>query len=211
MCNEYQLELDDAGNLVWVPVRVKRNKPPAKRVFPDSEGAVIRMDGDELVSDVMRWGFPPDPRRGDNRPQTNVRQPNYALWAPFTGVENRCLVPATSFCEWTDQPVAATGKKERRWFALNDEKPVFAFAGLWRSWEGARGTKKAPVEGEHLLYTFLTTKANDVVAPIHAKAMPVILTTKAECEAWMTLPTKDALKLQRPLPSELLKVVAGPA
>jgi putative SOS response-associated peptidase YedK len=30
-------------------------------------------------------------------------------------------------------------------------------------------------DGEHLLFGFLTTEANDTVRPIHAKAMPVIL------------------------------------
>ena len=32
----------------------------------------------------------------------------------------------------------------------------------------------------HLVYGFLTTEANAVVKPIHAKAMPVILTTDEE-------------------------------
>jgi putative SOS response-associated peptidase YedK len=32
---------------------------------------------------------------------------------------------------------------------------------------------------------FLTTAANDVAAPIHPKAMPVILTKPEEIEAWM--------------------------
>jgi len=30
--------------------------------------------------------------------------------------------------------------------------------------------------------------------------MPVILTTQAEVETWLTAPTNDALVLQRPLP-----------
>jgi putative SOS response-associated peptidase YedK len=38
------------------------------------------------------------------------------------------------------------------------------------------------------LYGFLTTDANGVVAPIHPKAMPVILTTPEEAETWMTAP-----------------------
>jgi putative SOS response-associated peptidase YedK len=37
--------------------------------------------------------------------------------------------------------------------------------------------------------------------------MPVILTTEAEIEQWMTAPTRDALKLQRPLPDGALKIV----
>jgi putative SOS response-associated peptidase YedK len=47
-----------------------------------------------------------------------------------------------------------------------------------------------------------------VVAPIHAKAMPVLLTTPEECEAWMSAPIEDALRLQRPFADGLLSVVA---
>ncbi len=62
--------------------------------------------------------------------------------------------------------------------------------------------------GEHHLFAFLTCEPNAVVAPIHPKAMPVLLTTPAECETWMTAPAEDALRLQRRLADSLLSVVA---
>jgi putative SOS response-associated peptidase YedK len=52
------------------------------------------------------------------------------------------------------------------------------------------------------------TEANAVVAPVHRTAMPVILTTPDECEVWLSAPLEDALKLQRPLPSDALRIVA---
>jgi putative SOS response-associated peptidase YedK len=64
------------------------------------------------------------------------------------------------------------------------------------------------VKGEHQLFGFLTTEANDVVGAIHPKAMPVILTTSAEIETWMTAPAEEPLKLQWPLPHQTLAVVA---
>jgi hypothetical protein len=68
------------------------------------------------------------------------------------------------------------------WFAFNDDRPLFAFAGLWTEFGGDRGTKSKPIPGPHLLSGFLTTAANAVVEPIHAKAMPVILTSEEVCK-----------------------------
>jgi putative SOS response-associated peptidase YedK len=83
-------------------------------------------------------------------------------------------------------------------------RPEFAFAGIWRPWTGER--KKET--GEHLLFLFLTTEANDVVRPINAKAMPVVLTTPAEFDAWLLAEPEEALKLQQPLPADRLEIVA---
>jgi putative SOS response-associated peptidase YedK len=58
------------------------------------------------------------------------------------------------------------------------------------------------------LFGFLTTEANVVVAPIHPKAMPVILTTPVEFDQWLEADTLEALALQRPLPDDALQIVA---
>jgi putative SOS response-associated peptidase YedK len=68
---------------------------------------------------------------------------------------------------------------------LAEDRPLFAFAGLWTPWRGTRGPKSAPVEGQHELFGFLTTEANAIVAPIHPKAMPVILTSPGEIDLWL--------------------------
>jgi putative SOS response-associated peptidase YedK len=46
------------------------------------------------------------------------------------------------------------------------------------------------------------------VAPIHPKAMPVILTAPAEVDQWLEAETPDALTLQRPLADDTLAIVA---
>ena len=51
------------------------------------------------------------------------------------------------------------------------------------------------------MFAFLTTEPNAIVAPIHAKAMPVILTKTEEVDAWITAPATEALSLQAREPS----------
>jgi putative SOS response-associated peptidase YedK len=43
------------------------------------------------------------------------------------------LVPANSFAEYALEPNAETKKKDVVWFALNEDRPLFAFAGIWSS------------------------------------------------------------------------------
>jgi putative SOS response-associated peptidase YedK len=109
------------------------------------------------------------------------------------------LVPAISFCEWTDYR-----PKVPHWFALDERRTPFAFAGIWRPWTGERKGEL----GEHRLFAFLTTESNDLVRPIHAKAMPVILPDASYWETWLTGSIEEALELQRPLPSGGLSIVA---
>jgi putative SOS response-associated peptidase YedK len=52
-------------------------------------------------------------------------------------------------------------------FALNDDRPLFAFAGIWTEFKGDRGTKSKPIPGPHLVYGFLTTAPNTLVEPRH--------------------------------------------
>lgn len=175
------------------------NQPPLPAIFPDQLAPVVRIDRDGArVMQAMRWGFPPPPNVG-TRPVTNVRNTASPYWRGWLKPEFRCLVPASSFCEYDERHV-----KKSTWFALGPDRPPFAFAGIWRPWTGTRKGETA----EHLLFAFLTTEANDLVRPVHAKAMPVILTSPVEWDAWLGADTAEALKLQQPLPADRVMVVA---
>lgn len=209
MCNLYSLTTSQQAirELARVMRDATGNLPPLPGIFPDQMAPVVRIarDGDERELAMLRWGFPPVAKPGA-RPITNVRNLGSSYWRGWLKPEFRCVVPASSFCEYDEKHA-----KRPTWFALAEDRPLFAFAGSWRPWTGTRGTKAHPVEGEHLLYAFLTTEANAVVKPVHPKAMPVILRSAEEIDRWMTAPTEEALDLQRPLPDDTLQIVAtGP-
>jgi putative SOS response-associated peptidase YedK len=118
-------------------------------------------------------------------------------------VESRCVVPWTSFSEIEQLP---DGTKTPAWFAIDESRPLTFFAGIWTRWTSVRKLKEGEITAD--IFWFLTTDANAEVGAIHPNAMPVILRTAEEIEHWLTAPTAEALKLQRPLPDGSLKVVA---
>jgi putative SOS response-associated peptidase YedK len=211
MCNLYSLaQGQDAIRRVFEAMRDEvGNLPPMPGIFPDQMAPVIRLSEGQRTLTMMRWGIP-GPKQFGEHPVTNVRNVKSPHWRPWLKHEYRCLVPVTAFSEYAD----TKPKKTPTWFALDDERPLFAFAGIWRPWTGVRGTKAENPdrsEADHRLFSFLTTEANGVVGPIHPKAMPVLLTTPDEWATWLEAPTEDALKLQRPLPDAAMKIVASGA
>ena len=86
----------------------------------------------------MRWGMPPPPRTG-GPPVTNIRNTSSPHWRGWLKPENRCLVPFNSFAEYAPEPNPETKKKDVVWFAINDDRPLTCFAGIWTEFKGDRG------------------------------------------------------------------------
>lgn len=198
MCNLYSMTTNqEAMRRLFKADDRLGNQPPLPAIFPDMAAPVCRTakdGGQELVS--MRWGFP----KVRHNYVTNIRNLSSQYWRGWLDKPQfRCLVPATSFSEYHPTAKDEKGRKLASWFALNGEesRPLFAFAGLWRPWDGER--KKGEV-GTFNLFAFLTTEPNDVVAPIHPKAMPVIL-RPSDYETWLTAPADEAVQLQLPFPA----------
>jgi putative SOS response-associated peptidase YedK len=139
---------------------------PRYNIAPTQDVAVVQQQAAGRMLLHMRWGLIPgwagDPAIGarmiNARAETVAEKP--AFRAAFT--RRRCLIPADGFYEWQ----RVDGQKQPFYIRLHREQP-FAFAGLWESWRGADGTVIDSC-------TLLTTEANGVLRPIHAR-MPVIL------------------------------------
>lgn len=212
MCNLYSITSTQQAirDLVKALRDLTGNMRAQPAVFPNRMAPVVRTAPDgvrELL--MMRWGFPPPVIPGSkprNPYLTNVRNTDSRYWQTYLkDPARRCLVPATSFAE----PDNNQGPKSIwTWFAQDDSRPLMFFAGIWREWEGDRGTKAIPDIGKHLVFSFLTTDASHDVAPVHSDATPVLLLDDEAREAWMNAPWEIARDMQRPPPPGALKIVA---
>ena len=158
--------------------------------------------GDEEFAELVRM----EPDRGTH----NVRNTESPHWTRWLAPEFRCIVPFTSFAEFSSR-IGPDGKKEgNAWFAFDADRPLGWFAGIWApQWTSVRKTAEGLVTTD--LFAFLTTEPNDVVGEINPDSMPVILTTPNEIETWLTAPWVEAKALQRPLPPGMLQIVSiGP-
>lgn len=208
MCNLYRMTTNQEAirGITRAMIDSIGNLEPTVEAYPDRPAPVVRNTAGGREIAALTWGMPSPPHILGGRPDsgvTNIRNVGSAHWRRWLRPENRCLVPWTEFCEWED----TKPRKTKRWFVIDESKPLAFFAGIWTDWTGERGSVKSPRAGQHSVFGFLTCEPNAVVAPIHPKAMPVVLTTPEEIEIWMEASWEDAKVLQRPLPEGSLMVL----
>src|SRR4029077_10359965 len=141
MCNLYSITTNQAAiaALFRVVNRYVGNLAPMPGVFPDYPAPVVRNTDTGRELSMMRWGMPSPPRTG-GPPVTNIRNTSSPHWRGWLKPENRCLVPANSFAEYAPEPNPNTKKKDVVWFALDEDRRLFTFAGIWTTFNGDRGT-----------------------------------------------------------------------
>lgn len=200
MCNHKRLDpvdiqlLKDWEDVALPPVYLEMQSD----IWPRRPGLVARLEGGAKVFDVMTWGVPttvPGKRPGSKLTKyvTNVRNLASPFWrSMLKDPAQRCLVPFSQFAEPKPGKDPVTGRPAEYWFKVTGS-PIAAFAGIWRTSEAGR------------VYAFLTCEPNPLVAPLHPKAMPVILHPE-DYQRWLTADVEEACRLAVPFPSQLMSL-----
>lgn len=200
MCNRARLSsepetLFERFGATWAQDVVRPNRDP-QELFPKSKAFVVRDEGGERTVDVMIWDVLGG---GAKWPMTNVRNLGLRQWQALAAdPAKRCLVPVTEFCEWTpDLHQVGEGKpiKGEMWFAV-PAQPIFAIAGFWQ------------VTAKGRSFAMVTCDPNELVAPIHPKAMVTIL-HEGDWDRWLRGSYGDVVALQQPYPAEQM-TMRGP-
>jgi putative SOS response-associated peptidase YedK len=176
---EAQLALSAAADPWW---------KPRFNVAPTQPAPVITAHDGGRTVELMRWGLVPfwAGLEGKRPPlMINARLESLHAKQFFRDAleRKRCLVPVDGFFEW----VAAQAKGKARkvppqpFYFHPPSHRLCAFAGLWA---------RSRADGEELhSFTIITTKASDLVRPIHDR-MPLVLPPGAY-DAWLD-PSVDA-------------------
>lgn len=199
MCNLYQppKTVDEIRKVINVEDQTGNESWP-DFTYPNREAPIISLNHCSLIIERAKWGMPSPAKALTNRRTdpgvSNVRNLSSFHWQRWLGVENRCLVPFRRFAE--------PHNGAQQWFEL--DMPLGFFAGIMvRSWRSVRRQKDGETEDD--LFAFLTCSPNEIVAPIHEKAMPVILTDESDFNAW--LDGVEAKDMQRPYPATRMRVL----
>jgi putative SOS response-associated peptidase YedK len=206
MCNLYSL--NKKRDAVARFFRVSHNRAaayePLPAIFPGHMAPIIKPSADGERELLMRsWGFillrdGYAPKRVTN---TRDDKATTKFWKD-SFEKRRCLVPASAFCEPDE------GKPARwHWFALNGEgeRPLFAFAGIYRQWKGP--IKKDGPNLDIEVFSFMTTLPNTLTMTINHERSPVLLTQEHEFSTWLTGSPEDAFGLIKTSDPERMRIV----
>ncbi|MDM7924332.1 MAG: SOS response-associated peptidase family protein [Pyrinomonadaceae bacterium] len=191
MCGRYKLSARHEDVLKHFDlINGKFDYKPSDEIFP---GTNILAIGPGHRAENIFWTIEDRDHKGVMRKVINAKSETAHFVPMFRDAfkNGRVLIPATGFYEWKE---LENKKKEK--YEFDFDEPLFAFAGISRECE---------IKGEpRNCGVILTTEANNVVRPIHAKArMPVIL-HKYDYEKWLDpdTPPTELKRIMQPLPDD---------
>lgn len=196
MCNLYTVRKSAAEVAAHFGVDVPDIGPfnVPDEVYPGYPGMVVREEGGRRVMQSMVWGFPLRLKTmsptAKPKPVNNIADLRKGMWIGLARKPQwRCLIPVTEFAE-AEGP---KGGKTRTWFSVKD-RPVFAWAGLWRQSEEW---------GD--VYSGVMTDCNEAIRPVHDR-MPVLL-HESEYGKWLGGSFDEIVGFQeRCFPDELIEM-----
>ncbi|MCW2973783.1 MAG: uncharacterized protein JWN72_2056 [Thermoleophilia bacterium] len=224
MCGRYQLALPGRSLAAYLDAHLgamSHLAEPTWNAAPSQALPVVALaPSGERVLEMATWGLTPawarQPGRDPWKPLINARAETVATKPAFRTAlrQRRVLVPATGFYEWVGPPgnKAAhairvqgdvvdfeTGEIGGRAAAISETAVPFLMAGIAEVWVDADNVPS-------LNYAVITTTANELVHPIHAR-MPVILEGE-DARLWLDTPpeaTDLLMELLRPFPAERME------
>lgn len=149
---------------------------------------------------LMTWGLLPKGARDNNsvfRYKTHII-PSEKIYSKHSWElavrEHRCLVPANGFYELNE------GGEKRAFYAEPKDKSLFAFAGVYNSWQDSEGVTRSS-------FSILTTEPTSDM-PDSRMRMPVIVAREEEARWLESEPFNDSsiYYMLRPNPDGLLNV-----
>jgi putative SOS response-associated peptidase YedK len=198
MCGRYDLSDNPAAIRAKFSVPVVPAFSPNPDLRPTNTAPVVRRShaSGEREAALLRWGLVPvwarDLKFGarciNARAETLASTPSFRV----AYRKRRCLVPVNAFFEWTGEP----GHKVKWRIGLKEE-PLFALAGLWEWWKDPASQQGVET------YTIVTTRANDLLAPIHDR-MPVVIAGR-DYDRWLDA-DDPATDLLAPFADEAVRV-----
>ena len=154
---------------------------------------------------VFSWGFLPKWNQPNSRQKRliNARAETVDTKVSFAKafLSRRCIIPADGFYEWMVMG-SSEGKKLKKqpMFIFRSDQEPLCMAGIWDS-------RRVPGGGsDELLFTVLTTEANEFMSKIHDR-MPVVL-PQSVWNSWLDPQNSDISSLKQmliPAPSGLFE------
>lgn len=155
--------------------------------------------------DLFNWGLVPSWVKDEGmakklmnstlnaRVETAFEKPSFREAMRF----RRCIIPADAFYEWNHVKLEGKVKVEKVKYKIATDQEIFAFAGIWDTWQDWNG------------FSILTMSANPLMANIHntAKRMPFILKPENEMK-WLDMERRnkeDLDELILPYPEEKMR------